>query len=88
MMGKILLTKYYSPKKLTTIIMLYKNTKAKVCSPNGNTDIFDLITGVLQINTLAPYLFIIYLDYMLQMLIDIINENGFKFKKRKKQIIS
>ena len=44
-------------------MMLYKNTKVKVCSPDGDTDFF--VGGVRQGGTLAPYLFIIYLDYVL-----------------------
>ena len=35
-----------------------------------NTDYFDIVAGVLQGNTLAPYLFIIYLDYVLRTSID------------------
>ena len=36
------------------IILLYRNTKVKVCSPDGDTDYFDIIAGVLQGDTLAP----------------------------------
>ena len=52
-------------------MMLYKNTKVKVCSPDWDTDYFDMIAGVLQGDTLAPYLFIICLDYVLRMSIDL-----------------
>ena len=45
--------------------MLYKNIKTMVHSPNGDIDLFDIVTGVLQGDTLAPYLFIICLDYVL-----------------------
>ena len=48
-------------------MMLYKNTKAKICSPEGDRDYFDILAGVLQGDTLAPYLFIICLDYVLRM---------------------
>ena len=34
-------------------------------SLDGDTDFFDIIAGVLQGDTLAPYLFIICLDYVL-----------------------
>ncbi len=44
---------------------MYENTKAKVVSPDGETELFDLLAGVLQGDTLAPYLFIIVLDYAL-----------------------
>ena len=51
-----------------------------VYSTDGNTDFFDIIAGVLQEDTLAPYLFIIYLDYIFQTLIDLTKENGFRLK--------
>ena len=50
--------------------MLYKTTKIKVRYPDGDTDNFDIVAGVLQGDTLAPYLFIIGLDYVLRMSID------------------
>ena len=47
-------------------MMLYKNLKAMICSPNGDTDFFDIFARVLQgEDTLAPYLFILSLDYQL-----------------------
>ena len=45
------------------------------------TDYFDIVAGVLQGDTLAPYLFIISLDYMLRTSIDIMKDNGFKLAK-------
>ena len=30
--------------------------------PDGDTDFFDIVAGVLQVDKLAPYLFIICLD--------------------------
>ena len=41
---------------VTTIIMFYRNTKVKVCSPDGDTDFFNIVAGVLQGDTLAPCL--------------------------------
>ena len=61
--------------------MLYRNTKVKVCFSDGDTDYFDIVAGVLQGETLAPYLFIICLDYMLETSIDIMKDNGFKKQK-------
>ena len=55
--------------------MIYRNTKVKVCSPDGDTDCFDILAGVLQGDTLAPYQFIICLDYVLRKSI-LIKENG------------
>ena len=48
------------------IMILYRNTKEKVRSPDGETDYFDIVAGVLQGGTLAPYLIIICLDYVLR----------------------
>ena len=42
-------------------MILYKNTKAMICSVDGGTNFFDIITRVLQGDTFA-YLFIICLD--------------------------
>ena len=55
----------------------------KVRSPDGDTEYFDIVVGVLQGDTLAPYLFIICLDYMLRISIDKIRENGFELTKKK-----
>ena len=63
-MEQILLV-YGLPKEtVTAIMMLYKNMKVKVHSLDGDTDFFDIVAGVLQRDTLAPYLFIICLDYV------------------------
>ena len=59
-------------------MMLYRNTKVKVRSQDGDTDHFDIVVGVLQEDTLAPYLFIICMDYVLRTSIDKMKNNGFK----------
>ena len=64
-------------------MILYRNTKVKVHSPDGDTDYFDIVAGVLQGDTLAPYLFIICLDYVLRTSIDKIKENGFELIKKR-----
>ena len=46
--------------------MLYNNTKAMVCSPDRDTDFFDIVTGVLQRHKLVPYLVILCLDLVLR----------------------
>ena len=55
----------------------------RVRSPDGDTDHCDIVAGVLQGDTLAPYLFIIFLDYVLRTSIDKIKENGFKLTKER-----
>ena len=57
--------------------MIYKNTKAMVCSPDGDIDFFDIFAGILQRDTLTSYLFIICLDYVLQSSIDLMKENDY-----------
>ena len=64
-MEQILLVFGLFKETVMAIMMLYKNTKAMVCTPDGNTNFFNIVTGVLQGDALAPYLFIIYLDYIL-----------------------
>ena len=64
-------------------MMLYKITKIKVRSPDGDTDYFDIAAGVLQGDILAPYLFIICLDYVVRTSIDLMKENGFKLANEK-----
>ena len=51
---------------------LYRDTKVK------DTDYFNSVAGVLQGDTLAPYLFIICLDYKHRTSIDKMKDNGFK----------
>ena len=49
-------------------MIMYKNTRAFARSPDGDTEFFDIIAGVLQRDTLALYLFIIVFDYVLRNL--------------------
>ena len=62
---------YGLPKEtVVAIMMLYRNTKVKVCFPDGDTDYFDIAAGVLQGDTLDPYLFIICIDHVLRTSFD------------------
>ena len=82
-MEQILLA-YGVPKEtVAAITILYRNTKVKVRSPDGDTEYFDIVAGVLQRDALAPYLFIICLDYLLRTSIDKIKENGFELTKKR-----
>ena len=82
-MEQILLA-YGIPKETVAAkTILYRNTKVKVRSPDGDTEYFDIVAGVLQGDTLAPYLFIICLDYVLRTSIDKIKENGFELTKKR-----
>ena len=82
-MEQILLA-YVTPKEtIAAITILYRNTNVKVRSPDGDTEYFDIVAGVLQGDTLAPYLFIIFLDYVFRTSIDKIRENGFEQTKKR-----
>ena len=75
---------YTLPKETVAVIMmLYRNAKVKLRSSDGDTDYFGIVEGVLQGDTLAPYLFIICLDYVLRTSIDKMKENGFKLTKER-----
>ena len=53
-------------------------------SPDGETEFFSITAGVLQGDTLAPYLFIIVLDYtMRKALKEKGNDFGFQLQPRK-----
>ena len=82
-MEQILLA-YGLPKEtVAAITILYRNAKVKVRSPDEDTEYFDIVAGILQGDTLAPYLFIICLDYVLRTSTDKIRENGFELTKKR-----
>ena len=85
-MEQILLA-YGLPKKkkknVAAITILYRNTKVKVRSPGGDTEYFDIVARILQGDTLALFLFIISLDYVLRTSIDKIRENGLELTKKR-----
>ena len=49
----------FKRETVTTIMLLYKDTKAMVFSPDDDTDFFDIVDWVLQGDTLAPFLFVL-----------------------------
>ena len=55
---------------IQVIAAMYTNTRARVVSPNEETELFDITAGVLQGDTLAPFLFIIVIDYALRKAMD------------------
>ena len=80
-MEQILLANGLPKETVATIMMLYKNTKVKVCSSDGDTDYFDNVAGVLQGDTIALYLFIVC--YVLRTSINKMKDNGFKLAKER-----
>ena len=81
-MEQILLAYGLLKETIAAIMMLYKNMKVKVRFPDGDTDYFDIVAGVLQGDTLATYLFIICLNYVCRTSIDM-KDNGFKLAKER-----
>ena len=80
---QILLSYGLLKETIAAITMLYKSTKIKVCSPDGDTDYFDIAADALQEDTLAPCLFILYLDFVLRTSIDKMKDCGFKLTKER-----
>ena len=60
-----------------------KNNQENSDSPDGDTEYFDIVAGVLQGDKRVPYLFIICLDYVLRTSIDKIRENDFELIKKR-----
>ena len=89
--GKMLkiLKAYGIPEQIVNAIGgMYTNTRAKVITPDGETELFKILAGVLQGDTLAPYLFVVVLDYALRMAIDGREEDlGFQLEKRRSRRI-
>ena len=80
-MFKILLA-YGIPEKLVNAIkIMYTNNRAMVMTSEGETDFFEVVTGVLQGDPLAPYLFILVLDYALRTAVTA--NDGFTIEKRR-----
>ena len=82
-MGQIVLAYGLQKETVAAITILYRNTKVKVRSPDGDTQYFDIVAWVLQGDTLAPYLFIISQDYVLRTSIDKMRENVFELTKKR-----
>ena len=51
---------------VNAISVLYKNSKSVVMVDGGLSDPFDVTTGVLQGDVLAPFLFVVLVDYLLK----------------------
>ena len=87
---EVLSSSQWSPPKRTvaTILMQNKNTKVEVLFPDRDIDFFDVVAGILQGDTLAPSLFIIYQDYVLRTSITLRKVKWFYTGKGKKQTIT
>ena len=69
------------PDVVGAIRVMYEDTSAIVITPDGETDAFNINTGVLQGDPLAPFLFIICLDYALRT--SITETDGLTLRRRR-----
>ena len=85
--GKMLaILKYYGiPEELVKAIsIMYEDTTSNVITFDGETETFNILAGVLQGDTLAPYLFVIVIDYVMRTaLLGREYKLGFQLRKRK-----
>jgi hypothetical protein len=81
--SRAILLHYNVPVSLVNSIMsLYYGAKAKVRYDTDKfTDFIELCIGVLQGDTLAPYLFVIVMDYVLRVALDGESSLGLMIKK-------
>ena len=82
-----ILRKYGVPRKrVDTTGKFNESTFASVLSPDGETDLFQIQVGVLQGDTLAPFLFVLIVDYAMRQATDgHVEQLGFEITPRKSQ---
>ena len=79
-----ILKPYGIPNTITSAIrVLYTDTSSTILTSDGETPPFLINTGILQGDTLAPFLFIIVVDYVLRMSIDTKSSKGYEIKPRR-----
>jgi hypothetical protein len=78
-----ILSAYNVPQQLINAVMaLYDDTRAAVITPDGLSDEFPTTSGVLQGDTLAPFLFILTLDWVLRTGLPSEDKDGFLLLRR------
>ena len=64
---------YGIPERIISAIrVLYTESSSSILSSDGETELFSIIAGISQGDTLAHFLFIIVVDYFLRMSVDTI----------------
>ena len=85
-MYKILGAYGISPTIVNAIKLIYEGSSAQVLTPDGETTFFNILAGIFQGDTLAPFLFITVLDYSLRQAFKIADsECGIIIEPRKSQ---
>ncbi|KAL8562787.1 hypothetical protein ACOMHN_022662 [Nucella lapillus] len=72
---------YTYTEVIADVMQLYKDTPASVWTQHGETESFSTSSGVLQGDTLSPFLFITDLDSVLRQTLR--EEDGFTVKRRR-----
>ena len=73
-----ILRAYGIPDPIVNLIdRMYTGTRAKIITGDGLTELFEILAGVLQGDTLAPYLFIIVVDYIMTTVLAAEGDVGF-----------
>ena len=79
-----ILSLYGIPEEIISAIkVLYTDTSSTILTSDGETPPFSIKAGILQGDTLAPFLFIIVVDYVLRMSVDSISNKGFEIRPRR-----
>ena len=74
---------YGIPESLIGAIrVLYTKTTSTIMTSDGETESLEILAGILQGDTLAPFLFITVLDYVLRNSLDLNNSNGLQLHPR------
>ena len=80
-----ILKAYGIPEELVTdISIMYEDTTSKVITPDGETETFNILDGILQGDTLDPYLYVIVINNVMRTaLLGREVKLGFQLRKRK-----
>ena len=70
-------------KTISAIETIYDNPKTSISTSNGPKNLFSTLSGILQEDTIALYLFIIVVDYIIPKPVEFMKENGLLLNLRK-----
>lgn len=68
---------------ISAIRVMYTDTNSTILSTDGETVSFPIKAGILQGDTLAPFLFIMVVDYVMRVSVDTISEKGCQLQPRR-----
>ena len=75
---------YGIPNEITmTIKVMYTDTSSTILTTDGETPSFPILAGILLGDTLAPFLFIIVVDYVMRISVDTMSENGYQLRPKR-----